>query len=83
VKILTACEKRQLEVHAHGYRNAQRLTSLILLLRYSGMRIRDAVALSSDRLKGNKLFLYSAKTGTAVKDWQRKTQGNFRPCRCR
>ena len=66
MKILTACEKRQLEVHPHGYRNAQRLTSLILLLRYSGMRISDAVALSSDRLKGNKLFLYTAKTGTAV-----------------
>src|SRR5262249_29557353 len=45
---------------------AQRLTSLILLLRYSGMRISDAVALSTDKFKGNKLFLYTAKTGTAV-----------------
>ena len=30
------------------------------------MRISDAVALSADSLKGNKLFLYTAKTGTAV-----------------
>jgi integrase len=66
VKILTACEKRALEVQAHGYRNAQRLKSLVLLLRYSGMRISDAVALGTDRLKGNKLFLYTAKTGTPV-----------------
>jgi len=66
VKILTACEKREVEVQAHGYRNAQRLKSLVLLLRYSGMRISDAVALSDDRLKGDKLFLYTAKTGTPV-----------------
>lgn len=66
VKILTACEKREVEVQAPGHRNAQRLKSLVLLLRYSGMRISDAVALSADRLKGNKLFLYTAKTGTPV-----------------
>jgi integrase/recombinase XerD len=66
VKILTACEKREVEVQAHGYRNAQRLKSLVLLLRYSGMRISDAVALSADRLKGNKLFLYTQKTGVPV-----------------
>lgn len=34
--------------------------------RYSGMRISDAVALSADRLKANKLFLYTAKTGVPV-----------------
>lgn len=66
VKILTACEKREVEVQAHGYHNAQRLKSLVLLLRYSGMRISDAVALSVDRLKGSKLFLYTQKTGVPV-----------------
>jgi len=66
VKILTACEKRELEVQAHGYRNAQRLKTLVLLLRYSGMRISDAVALSAGRLHGNKLFLYTQKTGVPV-----------------
>jgi integrase/recombinase XerD len=66
VKILTACEKREVEVQPHGYRNAQRLKSLVLLLRYSGMRISDAVALNAERLKGNKLFLYTQKTGVPV-----------------
>ena len=66
VKILTACEKREMEVQASGYRNAQRLKSLVLLLRYSGMRISDAVALGADRIKDNKLFLYTAKTGVPV-----------------
>src|SRR5271168_5123103 len=36
------------------------------LLRYSGMRISDAVALSADRLQGSKLFLYTQKTGVPV-----------------
>jgi integrase/recombinase XerD len=66
VKILTACEKRKVEVQAPGYRNAQRLNTLVLLLRYSGMRIGDAVALNADRLQGSKLFLYTAKTGVPV-----------------
>jgi integrase/recombinase XerD len=30
------------------------------------MRISDAVALGTDRLKDNKLFLYAAKTGTPI-----------------
>src|SRR2546430_12735351 len=33
---------------------------------YSGLRIRDAVTLSRNRIQGDKLFLYTAKTGTAV-----------------
>jgi integrase/recombinase XerD len=46
--------------------NALRLRALVLLLRYSGLRIRDAVTLSRDRIQKGKLFLYTAKTGTAV-----------------
>ena len=38
----------------------------MLLLRYSGLRIRDAVTLSRERICDGKLFLYTAKTGTAV-----------------
>jgi integrase/recombinase XerD len=49
-----------------GTRNAQRLRAFVLLLRYSGMRIGDAVACSFDRVSGNKLFLYTQKTGTPV-----------------
>lgn len=66
VRILTACEKRELEVQAPGYRNAQRLKTLVLLLRYSGMRISDGVALNADRLHGSRLFLYTQKTGVPV-----------------
>src|SRR5882762_9987953 len=46
--------------------NAVRLRALIFLLRYSGLRIRDAVTLSRNRIQDDKLFLYTAKTGTAV-----------------
>jgi hypothetical protein len=38
----------------------------VLLLRYTGIRIGDAVSLTSDRIKLNRLFLYTAKTGTPV-----------------
>ena len=46
--------------------NAVRLRALVQLLRYSGLRIRDAVTLHRDRIVSGKLFLYTAKTGTAV-----------------
>lgn len=46
--------------------NAVRLRALVLLLRYSGLRIRDAVTLKSNRIHDGKLFLYTAKTGIAV-----------------
>jgi integrase/recombinase XerD len=46
--------------------NAVRLRALVLLLRYSGLRIRDAATLSRNRIQGDKLFLYTAKTGTPV-----------------
>ncbi|HEV2196056.1 MAG TPA: tyrosine-type recombinase/integrase [Candidatus Acidoferrum sp.] len=46
--------------------NAIRLRALVLLLRYSGLRIRDAATLSRNRIQRDKLFLYTAKTGTPV-----------------
>lgn len=46
--------------------NAQRLHALILLVRYSGMRISDAVTMTTDRLDGKRLFLYTQKTGVPV-----------------
>jgi integrase/recombinase XerD len=36
------------------------------LLRYSGLRIHDAVTLSRERIQQDKLFLYTIKTGAAV-----------------
>ena len=39
---------------------------MVLLLRYSGLRIGDAVTLTRDKIKDGKLFLRTAKTGTPV-----------------
>lgn len=50
-----------------GVANAQRVRAFVLLLRYSGMRIGDAVQCGSGRLNGNKLFLYTQKTGVPVR----------------
>jgi integrase/recombinase XerD len=58
--ILKACDSYPDKV------NAVRLRALVLLLRYSGLRIRDAATLSRNRIQGDKLFLYTAKTGTPV-----------------
>jgi integrase/recombinase XerD len=58
--ILNACD-----VYPHKP-NAARLRALVLLLRYSGLRIRDAVTLARDQIQNDKLFLYTAKTGTPV-----------------
>lgn len=49
-----------------GLRNAQRLKAFVLLLRYSGMRIGDAVQLNVNRLQDNKLLLHTEKTGVHV-----------------
>jgi len=60
VQILTACQDYPDRL------NAVRLKALVLLLRYSGLRIRDAVTLNRDRISGDKLFLRTMKTGTVV-----------------
>ena len=57
-KLLKACD----EFRGDG----ARLRAVILLLRNSGLRISDAVALTPDRIKNGKLFLYTSKTGTPV-----------------
>jgi integrase/recombinase XerD len=57
-KILDACEK---------YRGRKAwVRAFVLTMRYSGLRIGDTATLRRDRLKGNKLLLYQAKTGTPV-----------------
>jgi integrase len=43
-----------------------RIRALTELMRWSGLRIRDAVTLECGRLAENKLMLYQAKTGTPV-----------------
>lgn len=67
IKILKACSEYSTKSPARAKENGARIRALVLLLRYSGMRIGDAVSLSVDRLEGNRLFLYTAKSGTPVK----------------
>jgi integrase len=38
----------------------------VLVLRYSGLRIRDVVTLRKDHIRGGRLYLRTAKTGTDV-----------------
>ena len=47
--------------------NAVRLRALVSLLRYSGLRLGDAVTIERSRIEpGGRLFLRTAKTGTRV-----------------
>jgi site-specific recombinase XerD len=46
--------------------NAIRLNALVLLLRYSGLRLTDAVTISREKIKNGRLILRTAKTGTVV-----------------
>lgn len=66
VKILAAIEPYTDEIPSTGLFNARRIRALVLLLRYTGMRIGDAVNLSTDRIRGNRLSLYTQKTGVLV-----------------
>jgi integrase/recombinase XerD len=66
VKILAATDKYLNEMPSHGKENGRRIRALVLLLRYSGMRISDAVNLRASQIKGNRLFLYTQKTSVPV-----------------
>jgi len=65
-RILLATEQYKEEMPRHGVANGERNRGLVLLLRYTGMRIGDGVNFSSERLEGNRVFLYTQKTGVAV-----------------
>jgi len=47
-------------------RRAQ-LRAFVLVLRHSGLRIRDAVCLERERVSDGAVFVYTAKTGTPVR----------------
>jgi integrase/recombinase XerD len=65
-KIYAAIDKYKEEMPEHGLENARRLRGLVLLQRYSGLRISDVVGVETNRINGKKLFLYTAKTGVPV-----------------
>ena len=66
LRILTACDGLQISTPIEGKLNAHRLKTLVVLMRYTGMRVSDAVTLTTDRLDGKRLFLYTQKTGVPV-----------------
>jgi integrase/recombinase XerD len=49
-----------------GRPNSIRLFAFVLLLRYTGLRIGDVTSLTVDRISGNKILLYTQKTGQPV-----------------
>jgi integrase/recombinase XerD len=57
-RILDACDRYP--------GNADRMKAFVLTMRHCGLRIGDTIALKRERVKGNKLFLYTQKTGTPV-----------------
>jgi integrase/recombinase XerD len=63
--ILNACDRYSTK-GIYREQNGTRLRALTLLMRYSGLRIGDAVTCPRERLVGSKLVLYQAKTGTPV-----------------
>lgn len=64
-RILVACE-RYPRKNSLGLDNRARIRAFVLLLRYSGLRLQDAVTLEKIRLRDGNLFLYTQKTGTPV-----------------
>ncbi len=64
--LLVACDALIQSVPLSAKLGMLRLKSLILLMRYTGLRISDAVGFTTDRLDGNKVFLYTKKTGEPV-----------------
>jgi integrase/recombinase XerD len=59
-KILRACDAYPDKT------NRIRLRALVLVMWYTGLRVRDVVTLRKDRINQGKLFLRTAKTGTDV-----------------
>jgi integrase/recombinase XerD len=66
LRILAALDPYVGQTAPRGRDNAGRLRSLVLILRWTGLRIGDAVNLSSEKIEGNKLRLYTQKTGVHV-----------------
>ena len=65
-KIMSAVDLFLETAAGNGLDNAKRIRGLILVLRYTGMRISNAVGLPIDRVKQRRVFLYTQKTGVPV-----------------
>ena len=79
-KILKACDEFPGSDRKPGGQNAKRLKALVLLMRFSGLRIGDAIKLTDDptpifigskkvippQITDKRIFLYTQKTGVNV-----------------
>jgi len=66
-RILYACDHLYTDNYKRvGQSNAKRIKALVLLMRYSGLRIGGAVTLPVARMVDGKVFLRTAKTGTHI-----------------
>ena len=63
IRILAACDHYTDSYGRVGQPNAKKLRALVLLLRYSGLRIGDATSCPVERLQGARLLLRMHKTG--------------------
>ena len=66
MQILAACDLYTDSYGRVGQPNAKKLRALVLLLRYSGLRIGDATSCPVERLQGDRLLLRMHKTGQPV-----------------
>lgn len=67
IRIIAACRDIGETCRPADRNSAERLYALVLLLRDSGMRIGDAATCEKARLRQDKLFLYTQKTGVPVR----------------
>lgn len=65
-RILDATQAYRENRWGQGDTNGRRLRALTLLMRWSGLRIRDAITLERSRLVEDSLLLYQTKTRTPV-----------------
>lgn len=63
--LLAACDRFP-HTGTHAWDTPKRIHAFIRLLRYSGLRVSDAVRLDCAKVNDGRIFLYSAKTGQPV-----------------
>lgn len=63
--IFDACD-RLVTRGTYGRGNRHRVRAFIYILRYTGLRISDAIRLDESRVRDGRVFLRTEKTGTAV-----------------
>jgi integrase/recombinase XerD len=66
ISLIAACEFEHTSDRGNTQLNRRTLRSLILVLRYTGLRISDAMRLSDEHIQGGKVTLRTHKTGQRV-----------------